>query len=69
MVKRADDDTVGRDEWVAFEYAKVQRLCAKLRIPTLTEIEYFNGSHAIHGVGTFKFLHRHLAWPEPAPSR
>ena len=27
--------------------------------------EYFDGPHMIHGVGTFKFLHRHLNWPEP----
>lgn len=69
MVERGHDDTVGRDEWVAFEYAKVQRLYAKLKIPHLTGIEYFDGPHAIHGVGTFKFLHRHLAWPEPASTR
>ena len=30
-----------------------------------TEIEFFNGPHTINGKGTFKFLHRHLNWPEP----
>jgi hypothetical protein len=50
---------------VAFEYAKVNRLYAKLKIPERTAIEYFNGPHTINGVGTFKFLHRHLNWPEP----
>jgi hypothetical protein len=56
---------VSIDEWVAYEYAKVNRLYGKLKIPEMTEIEYFDGPHTIHGVGTFKFLHRHLQWPEP----
>jgi hypothetical protein len=43
----------------------VKRLYDKLLIPERTEIEYFDGPHMIHGVGTFKFLHRHLNWPEP----
>jgi hypothetical protein len=68
MVERGHNDGVGIDEWVAFEYAKVRRLYAKLEIPGRTEIEYFDGPHTIHGVGTFKFLHRHLDWPETAPA-
>ena len=66
MVERGHDDSVALDEWVAFEYAKVRRLYAKLKIPQLTEIEYFVGPHTINGVDTFKFLHRHLNWPGPA---
>ena len=27
------------------------------------EIEFFDGPHSIHGVGTFDFLRRHLGWP------
>lgn len=69
MVERGHNDTVGIDEWVAYEYAKVNRLYNKLRIPHLTEIEFFDGPHTIHGVGTFKFLHEHLNWPEPAGKR
>jgi hypothetical protein len=65
MVERGHDDGVSIDEWVAFEYAKVRRLYAKLGIPERTEIEFFDGPHTIHGVGTFTFLHRHLGWPEP----
>lgn len=65
MVERGHNDGVGIDEWVAYEHAKVRRLYDKLKIPHLTEIEYFDGPHTIHGVGTFKFLHRHLSWPEP----
>ena len=65
MVERGHADGVGIDEWVAFEYAKVRRLYDRLGIPDRTEIEYFNGPHTIHGVGTYAFLHRHLSWPEP----
>jgi hypothetical protein len=64
MVERGHDDGVARDEWVAAEYAKVRRLYAKLGIPERTSIEFFNGPHQIHGVGTYAFLHRHLRWPE-----
>jgi len=63
MVERGHNDGVAPDEWVAFEYAKVRRLYAQLQIPERTTIEYFNGPHAIHGVGTFDFLHTHLNWP------
>ena len=33
-------------------------------VPDRTEIEFFNGPHTIHGVGTFAFLRRQLRWPE-----
>ena len=65
MVERGHDDGVGIDEWVAFEYAKVNRLYRRLKIPERTRIEYFAGPHTIHGVGTFRFLHEQLNWPEP----
>ena len=32
-----------------------------------TEIEFFDGPHEIHGVGTFDFLHHHLKWPVVVP--
>lgn len=66
MVERGHNDGVAPDEWVAYEYAKVRRLYAQLGLPDRTEIEFFDGAHEIHGVGTFAFLHRHLAWPAPA---
>ena len=28
------------------------------------ELEFFDGPHTINGQGTFRFLHRHLNWPE-----
>jgi hypothetical protein len=33
------------------------------RLADRTEIEFFDGPHTIHGVGTFDFLYRHLDWP------
>jgi hypothetical protein len=65
MVERGHRDGVAPDEWVAYEYAKVRRRYADLKLPERTEIEFFDGPHEIHAVGTFKFLHRHLGWPEP----
>jgi len=63
MVERGHRDGVGTDEWVAFEYAKVRRLYADLKIPGRATIEFFDGPHTIHGVGTFQFLHEQLKWP------
>jgi cephalosporin-C deacetylase-like acetyl esterase len=63
MVERGHEDPVGVDEWVSYEYAAVRRFYDKMGIGDRTEIEYFNGPHTIHGVGTFQFLHRHLRWP------
>jgi hypothetical protein len=59
------EDGVAPDEWVAYEYAKIRRFYAQLGIADRTEIEFFNGPHMIHGVGTYHFLHKHLNWPEP----
>ena len=64
MVERGHRDGVGIDEWVAYEFAKVRRRYADLKIPDRTTIEFFDGPHTIHGVGTFKFLHEQLKWPE-----
>ena len=65
MVERGHHDLVGRDSWVAYEYAKVRWLYTQFAIPDKTEIEFFNGGHAINGEGTFKFLHKYLNLPEP----
>ena len=65
MVERGHHDGVGMDRWVAAEYAKVRRLYAQLGIPDRTEIQFFNGGHTILADRTFRFLHRHLSWPEP----
>ena len=65
MVERGHHDRVGRDQWVAHEYAKVRWLYTQLGLPDKTAIEYFNGGHTINGQGTFEFLHKHLNWPLP----
>lgn len=63
MVERGHSDGVGTDEWVAFEYAKVNRLYGKLKIPEMTRIEYFNGVHEINAKGTLEFIKQHFNWP------
>ncbi|HUW61143.1 MAG TPA: hypothetical protein VMZ06_09065 [Candidatus Bathyarchaeia archaeon] len=60
MVERGHSDGVGIDEWVAYEYARTKRQYDLFNIGDKTEIEYFNGPHEIHGVGTFAFLDRWL---------
>ena len=64
MVERGHRDGVGLDEWVAFEYAKVRRCYADLKIPERTEIEWFDGPHTINGGGSFAFLERWLGTPQ-----
>jgi dienelactone hydrolase len=66
MVERGHSDGVAPDEWVAAEYAKVRRHYDQLGLGDRTEIEFFNGPHTINGVGTFRFLEKHLGWPADA---
>lgn len=64
MVERGHFDTVAPGERVALEFAKVRFLYeARLGLESQAEIEWFVGPHAIHGEGTYDFLHRHLNWP------
>jgi hypothetical protein len=63
MVERGHDDGVAPDEWVAYEYAKTRRQYVKLGMGERTAIEFFDGPHTIHGIGTFDFLRRHLNYP------
>ena len=60
MVERGHYDNVATDEWVGYEFAKVQRHYDLIGLPTSTRIEYFAGPHTINGVGTFEFLDRYL---------
>jgi dienelactone hydrolase len=65
MVERGHGDGVAPDERVGLEFAKVRRMyAARLGIPDKTTIEWFNGPHTIHGVGTFEFLSKHLSHPK-----
>jgi len=59
-VERGHRDGVSWDEWVAYEYAKVFRFYSQNGMKDRTAIEYFDGPHQIHGVGTFEFLKKHL---------
>ncbi|MCC6696567.1 MAG: hypothetical protein IT365_13130 [Candidatus Hydrogenedentes bacterium] len=63
MVERGHRDGVAPDEWVAAEFAKVRRLYDEMGLSERATIEYFNGPHTIHGVGTFAFLRQQLQWP------
>jgi dienelactone hydrolase len=65
MVERGHRDGVGLDSYVAYEYAKVRLLYADLHLPNDTAMEFFDGPHTIHGVGTFQFLHDKLHFPKP----
>jgi cephalosporin-C deacetylase-like acetyl esterase len=61
MVERGHGDGVAPDERVGSEFAKVRRMySARLGLPDRATIEWFNGPHTIHGVGTFEFLSKHL---------
>jgi hypothetical protein len=59
-VERGHHDQVGRDRWVAYEYAKVRSLYDQLGLGDRTGIEYFNGGHTVNGQGSFEFLEKHL---------
>jgi dienelactone hydrolase len=63
MVERGHNDRVAKDQWVAYQYAKVRWLYAQLGLSGHTEIEFFNGGHTINGEGTFQFLRKSLNWP------
>jgi len=63
MVERGHQDGVAYDEWVAYEYARTRRVYVMMGQEANTGIEYFNGPHSIHGVGTFAFLENHLGRP------
>jgi len=66
MVERGHFDGVAPDETVAYEFAKVYHLYnARLGLGDRCTIEFFAGPHTIHGQKTFRFLHKHLNWPQP----
>ncbi|HLW64345.1 MAG TPA: hypothetical protein VKS79_03430 [Gemmataceae bacterium] len=64
MVERGHDDGVGIDEMIAYEYAKVRYLYAKLQIPEKTAIEFRPGGHEIFLKDTAKFLKTYTGWPK-----
>ncbi|MBI2297986.1 MAG: hypothetical protein HYU66_03380 [Armatimonadetes bacterium] len=60
MVERGHGDGVSPDEWVGYEFAKVYRHYDLMGLGERCVIEWFDGPHTIHGVGTFEFLDRWL---------
>jgi dienelactone hydrolase len=64
MVERGHYDGVSPDEWVAYEFARTRWLYTHLGIGDRTEIEFFPGIHEMRKEGAFRFLHKHLGWPE-----
>lgn len=60
MVERGYFDGVGADEWVSYEFAKVQRYYDLHGLDTSIAIEHFTGPHSINGKATFEFLDKHL---------
>jgi dienelactone hydrolase len=63
MVERGHLDGVAPDEAVAYEFAKTRFLYeSRLGLKDQCVLEWFNGPHTIHGVGTFEFLRKHLDW-------
>lgn len=62
MVERGHGDGVALDQWVGWEYAKVQRFYDLLNIGDRTRIELFNGPHQMHLKGTVEFLRKFLDW-------
>jgi dienelactone hydrolase len=64
MVERGRQDNVGRDDVILAEYEKVSRLYTQLGLGNKTEIEILDDIHGFLCKGSFKFLHKHLNWPE-----
>ncbi|MEO2035208.1 MAG: prolyl oligopeptidase family serine peptidase, partial [Planctomycetaceae bacterium] len=69
MVERGHLDRVGRDRWVAHEFAKVRWLYAQFGLADRVAIEFFQGGHSINGEATFRFLHKQLKHPAPDADR
>lgn len=63
MVERGHHDGCAPDSAVGYEWAKTFRKYNLFGIPERAVIEWFDGPHAIHGVGSFAFLHEWLEWP------
>ncbi len=65
MVERGHHDSVALDSEVTSEFAKVRWLYDQLGLGDRVAMDVFSGGHCINGEETFRFLHRHLNWPEP----
>lgn len=62
LVERGHRDGVGKDEWVAYEYAKVRRFYEEAGLGEQTRIAFFNGPHRVDGPAAIEFLRKMLGW-------
>lgn len=62
LAERGHSDGVGKDEWVAYEYAKVRRFYDEAGLGDRTAIAYFNGPHRVDGPAAIAFLRKFLDW-------
>lgn len=60
LVERGHRDGVGKDEWVAYEYAKVRRFYEEAGLGDQTRIAFFNGPHRVDGPAAIEFLRKML---------
>ena len=60
MVEAGHRDGGQPTELVSGEFGRVRRHFDRLGIAERAELEFFDGPHRIHAVGTFEFLDRHL---------
>ncbi len=63
-LERGHADPAGADEGVTLEYAHLLGFQDRMNMGSETDIEFFNGSHMIHGVGKSQLLEDHLQWRE-----
>lgn len=61
LVERGHRDTVGADEWVAYEFAKVKRYYDENNWGPRTGLALFNGPHRIDGAEAIPFLEKWLS--------
>lgn len=60
MAQRGHSDAVAWDEFVGYEYARVRRLYAQLKMPERTMIHWFDGGHEIEIDSCVAFFDRFL---------
>ena len=60
MAQRGHSDAVAWDEFVGYEYARVRRLYARLKMPDRTMIHWFDGGHEIDVDSCVAFFDRFL---------
>lgn len=65
LVEAGHRDAGQPTEWVMSQFGKVRRYYDQAGIGDRAELDLFDGPHTIHGDAAFRFLHRHLHWPEP----